>query len=315
MYSEVDDGNLDRDSYGTEIIHRDDYKAPDRAGQPTLGQGGEKLHNLKAAGYFGEGEDNPDYVAGRYKDVFEFNMAKGGHEFSGWDEGKHTYVGWGYQTPGSVYNPDTNNFDMPAGWVDPMDWLPEDWKKNIPEEEPDAPTYTPPDEDWSSGDLFGWHDDGRQASDNYEITDVPAGWYVDYEGDGLLKTIPDGWEIDDGGNLVRTAATEEELRIAQAAADKAAQDAADKAAQEAADKAAQDAQDAADKAAQDAADKAAQDAADKAAQDAADQAAQDAHDYVAPVHQKQHFAKNPDAPGHIPMGVIAKQISEGIKVI
>ena len=68
--------------------------------------------------------------------------------------------------------------------------------------------------------------------------------------------------------------------------------------QEAADRAA------ADKAAQDAAAAA---AAEKAAQDAA------AHDYVAPRHKVQHFAKNPDAPGHIPMGLISEQISEGVK--
>ena len=321
MYSEVDDGNLDRDSYGTEVIHRDDYKAPDRTGQPTLGQGGEKLHNLKAAGYFGEGEDNPDYVAGRYKDVYEFNMAKGGHEFSGWDEGKHTYVGWGYQTPGSVYNPETNNFDMPAGWVDPMDW----WTPPE-EEEQDKTEFIKGDDDWITS-LYDGHHDNFDDGHDYE---VPFGWYIDYEGDGLLKTIPDGWEIDEDGNLVRIAyvPTEEELRIAQEAADKAAQEAADKAAQEAADKAAQeaadkaaqDAQDAADKAAQDAADKAAQDAADraaaaKAAQDAAAAAAAKGPDYIAPVHSLQHFAKNPDAPGHIPMGLISLQIAEGVKNI
>ena len=37
--------------------------------------------------------------------------------------------------------------------------------------------------------------------------------------------------------------------------------------------------------------------------------------YTPPVHAMMHFASNPDAPGHIPMGLIAQQIAQGVKTI
>ena len=88
----------------------------------------------------------------------------------------------------------------------------------------------------------------------------------------------------------------------------------DKAAQEAADKAEQDAADAA--AAAEAAEK------DKKTVPDAHPAATHIHDepvdpptYVQEQHEVQHFQADATAPHHIPMGLIASQISEGVKVI
>ena len=281
------------------------------------------------------GENNPDYIAGNFSSLEEFNLATGGDDIDEpWDEGTRQNVPWGYQTPGSTYNPETDTFDMPDDWIDPNPYVP-----------PEDPAFEASGDDAFSQFLGGWH---GEHTDDWD--QAPFGYYINK--DGFAMPIPTGWFIDELGNLVEREhePTEAELKAeqdAQDAADKAAQDAEDKAAQDAADQAAQDAQDAADQAAQDAqdaADKAAQDAADEkeaqeqaaqdekaaqeqAAKDAQDAAAASSHvevdpsggglhdDYTPPVHAIQHFAADATAPGHIPMGLIAQQIQEGVKVI
>ena len=75
MYSELDDGDLPPQSYGTNVNHREDYVSwyPEWR----KGQEGDALRNLKESGVIGTGKDNPDYIAGRYTDTDAYNEAMG----------------------------------------------------------------------------------------------------------------------------------------------------------------------------------------------------------------------------------------------
>jgi len=75
MYSELDDGDLPPQSYGTDVNHREDYESwyPEWR----KGQDGDALHNLLESGVIGTGKDNPDYIAGRYTDESQYNEAMG----------------------------------------------------------------------------------------------------------------------------------------------------------------------------------------------------------------------------------------------
>ena len=303
MYSEIDDHNSYIRTFGTGgIIHRDGHE--DRWDDTQLGQQDDNYLNLVQAGVIDAGENNPDYIAGNFSSLEEFNLATGGDDIDEpWDEGTRQNVPWGYQTPGSTYNPETDTFDMPDDWIDPNPYVP-----------PEDPAFEASGDDAFSQFLGGWH--GEHTDD----WDEPPVGYLNK--DGFMLPIPTGWFIDEFGNLVER---EHEPTEAELKAEQDAQDAADKAAQDAEDKAAQDAAD--EKAAQE---QAAQDekaAQEQAAKDAQDAAAASSHvevdpsggglhdDYTPPVHVIQHFAADATAPGHIPMGLIAQQIQEGVKVI
>ena len=75
MYSELDDGDLPPQSYGTDVNHREDYESwyPEWR----KGQEGDALRNLVESGVIGTGKDNPDYIAGRYTDTDAYNEAMG----------------------------------------------------------------------------------------------------------------------------------------------------------------------------------------------------------------------------------------------
>ena len=75
MYSELDDGDLPPQSYGTDVNHREDYESwyPEWR----KGQDGDALRNLLESGVIGTGKDSPDYIAGRYTDADAYNEAMG----------------------------------------------------------------------------------------------------------------------------------------------------------------------------------------------------------------------------------------------
>jgi hypothetical protein len=282
LYSEADDGDLPRGSFGVQINHRDGYEQPDYAGiKDMYGQDGNNLRQLIQSGVIGEGEDDPDYIAGRFANVDDFNLATSETTFSAWDEGKGQYVLYGDQTEGSTYNPDTNTFDLPVVEVPKVDSKPGDIQIGA--------------DDWAGGGLQGL----------IEGVDYPDGWTYDYTHQEAVS--PEGDRFDP------LYESEYMWKRAQEIIDQADQNAQDK-------------KDADDKAAEDDAQKVA-DAIEADAKAADKQKVPDddpgVHEdpnnhpptYMKQKHEVQHFSQDPTAPGHIPMGVIASQIQEGIKVI
>ena len=270
MYSEIDDHNRQSGSFGNDIVHRDDYVG---TGIFTMGQDGNSLRQLQQAGVIGSGVDNPDYIAGRFTSMDEWAAA--GHEGS-WDDlpfdvFTHAYVEPNQGgSPGSHYDWKTNKYEMPDDWVDPGDLA-------------TLGTFAADDAlpDWDVG--FG-------AGQEFAASD-----YWD---------VPEGWYVDDYGNLLPTY--EKQAELDAAAAEAAAQTAAEEAA-----------------AAQQEIDDRAKDEADAAAAAAAQVVPDETHgathihdEPIAPEHHEiQHFTADPTAPAHLPMGLITAQIQEGVKVI
>ena len=299
MYSEIDDHALPKGSFGNDIIHRDDWVEPEYAGvKGMMGQDGNELRQLQEAGIIDDWGNNPDFVAGRFKNQDEWLHFTDSGALP-YDEAAQQYIAPGEETPHTTYNPDTGTYQIDSGYY----W--DEGKETlvVPGEEtegyewnPDTRRYEKPPEPVEPVALPTWDTDD-------ESPDFDAGWGHDL---GQDFDVPEGWYIDIDGNLYPTQEKQDELDAEAAAQQQREQDEADAAAA-----AAQQALD--DKAKDDA------DAAAAAAQVVPDDThgATHVHDepYVPEHHEIMHFAADPTAPAHIPMGLIASQIEEGIKVI
>jgi hypothetical protein len=297
MYSEIDDKDLLNGSYGIKNInHRDEYVAEDTA---LYGQDGDNLRQLVEAGVIGQGKDSPDYVAGRFESVAQFNDVIGTGSDLPWDEVQGTFVPWGKQTKDSVYDPDKDTFTAPAGWVDPS---------TVEKEAAATAVETPEEaaaavEKAASGRSETIEGDWGHATSDDPLSpyEIPGpGWTWDPM--NRFMVAPDGTPFDPNyiPDLNKMYELEKELQAGRDA-DKDAQAAADKEA-----------------AAQDAEDEAAA-AAKKSVPDV-DPVGTHIHDhpaYVPEHHEIQHFQSDATATalGHIPLPMIAHQISEGLKVV
>ena len=140
MYSRLDDQDMLYGSFGTDVVHRDGYVPPDIE---HYGQEGDALHQLQEAGIIGAGEDNPDYIAGRFTDAQQWADAFDGNEGSErdqpWDEKTQTHVAPNSGgSPGSTYDPDTNTYVMSDYDRTMWGYVEDDPGAVLPELDPDA---------------------------------------------------------------------------------------------------------------------------------------------------------------------------------
>ena len=176
MYSELDDGGTEGDlKYGVyELHHRDDYDEMEgKDDYWKLSTQAGRLKQLRDAGILSkDDQENPDYLAGNFTNQQDFDKARGVVDLP-FDNFTHTYVLPGHETPGSVYNPETDEYDTPEGWVDPNA----------------LPAYTAPDTDIAGDFGFGDWGSGGFGGATPGI-DYPDDFYYD-EYNGTL-TAPDG---------------------------------------------------------------------------------------------------------------------------
>ena len=210
MYSGIDDDGRDARSYGTDLVRgpRDD---PTEQDDPSFADvlspfGREFIEQrnidvLKRAGVLRDGFDDPDYIAGRFDNLDDFGDFS---DYTGsvpgedpYDTAKHDFVKWGEGSPGSRYNPETNTYEMPVDWVDPLAKKdPEVPAKKDPEPLPEI--YDPFSE---FGTAWGGDDDWNPDA-WLEPSEVPEGMYQDPD-TGAINMIPEGWTVDDNGNLIK----------------------------------------------------------------------------------------------------------------
>jgi hypothetical protein len=293
MYSEIDDKDLLNKSYGIKNInHRDDYVPEDTA---LHGQDGDNLRQLVEAGVIGAGKDDPDFVAGRFKYVSQFNSVAGkgpgGYYDNPYDEVQHDFVPWGKQTEGSKYDPVTDTFKAPAGWVDPGIKAAED---KTAKDKLDAI--------WAEQDKFAadkaaedalWEDKKAAAAAEKKAAQDAEDAKKNADKEETFDEWTKRMNVENDAKRAARKAEADAIAAAQAAADKEA-------------------------AAQDAEDEAAS-AAKKTVPDV-DPVGTHIHDhpaYVPEHHEIQHFQSDATATalGHIPLPMIAHQISEGLKVV
>ncbi|MCX8213875.1 MAG: hypothetical protein OTJ97_05110, partial [SAR202 cluster bacterium] len=119
-YSRADDANLPPGSYGNTIKHRDDYENSKLAQKGNYYIPEENMQEdheawLREAGFIGDGIDDPDFAAGRFKDAAAWNKywsidpeVPEGEE--PWDDVLQQYVLPGHQSPGTHYDPDLHTY-------------------------------------------------------------------------------------------------------------------------------------------------------------------------------------------------------------
>ena len=179
MYSELDDHG---DSWTT-------YVPPGRA-FTTLSEsstfsrfGDGKVdweYVLKDAGILSDDPTlDPDYVAGRFQSVADYNTYLDPTEHYFFDEVRGTYILPGEQDPSTTWNPVTERYEAPEG-LQPIEEGPEDAQEDAGPDGPDAV---------DEADFFGgW-------------TTTSSGKPAEgFEG----PQIPEGYTVDDDGNLVYT---------------------------------------------------------------------------------------------------------------
>ena len=208
MYSDVDDRQdwLGERKYGVQtIIHRDDYDPGANTTDINRGVYGNDVsvrESLRLAGILdNHGEQNPDYVAGRFDDNLDFDDAMGVENFP-WDPVKQTYVRMGDQTPGLVYNDDTQEYEYPPDWQDPS-----------------KPRTDDLDEGVDTTAVFGDGGWGAAPSTDYSFVATPPNFI--YLEDAGVFVAPDGTSFEDESKAWDYY---DKLQAEQAAADQAAAD-------------------------------------------------------------------------------------------
>ena len=80
----------------------------------------EMKQQLIDQGIYGDGVEDPDYIAGRYTDYESYmkHMEPGAFP---WDPFQGAYVPWDEVTPGLVYDPDTLGYVIPRDFADVPD--------------------------------------------------------------------------------------------------------------------------------------------------------------------------------------------------
>ena len=297
MYSALDDDGDDGDlQYGVdELHHRDDYDESKNKGEywNQFTQAG-RIKSLRDAGIWSRDDrDNPDYIAGNFKTQQDFDKARGVVDLP-WDNFAKKYVLPGTETPGSVYNPETDEYDIPWDWVDPNA----------------LPAYTAEDTDiagdfgftdWSSGGFGGAPTPGIDFPDDF--------YYDAYNG---TLTAPDGkifeYPYDADAAWVHSDFLHDSVDQQKAIDDA---EAAKKEAEAAAKKAAEDAEEDTKKAAEDAVETQTKVVPDQ------HHGATHVHDepYELTVHDIQHHAPDETVPAHIPLALIHHQVAEGVHTV
>ena len=191
MYSELDDG-LDPAgalTYGSRYInHRDGWEDPGAyATDGNYGQDNDALYNLRHYGIIGtDAESNPDYIAGNFNDMLDYNAAMGNEVFP-WDPVQERYVKMGDQTPGLIYNDETGAYEEPDGWG----------KTDGTQDAQDTPVATLPtlDEDEQETDTWGGGGYGQV---------VDGSWFGDFGGLPIPGVdYPETFVYNSGSNTVQ----------------------------------------------------------------------------------------------------------------
>ena len=299
MFSELDDGHDPAGSigYGSDydVLHRDDWEDPGYyAYAGKFGQDTDAMYNLRYYGIIGDGkEDNPDYIAGNFNDMLDYDAAMGNPENFPWDPVQERYVKMGDQTPGLVYNDDTGAYEIPDGWVPPKELT--TLATLEPDDDPDVDT-------WGGAGFGQTVDDGFDDFGGMPIPgeDYPATFV--YNSRNHTLTAPDGSTFDYPADYDDAWDYFDRLAATQAREDKEKQDAEDAAA------AAQQQQDDEDTAAAEAEASATQTAPDDhpgAVHDPAPPEAEPRPSYqhypTTVQHDIMHFAADATAPAHIPV--------------
>ena len=156
MYSAIDDQELPVGSYGVSVAHGSDYVPPETT---RYGQDTSAYHNLIRSGVISSGTTrNPDYIAGRFDSVQAYEDQLG-FENLRYDEYTQTYVSEGSQTPGTVFNPETNRYEIPPSFKPPGAILP-----TLPEDEEDIDFH----DTWGDTQVDTWGPDGPQITPEME---------------------------------------------------------------------------------------------------------------------------------------------------